>query len=197
MLKTCASCKVSKPLDDYGQDKRRGDGKNPYCKDCINIKSRARYGADVERRTSRAQRIQAWRAANPEKVREYAAKSRAKNKDKIRARKAAEYAENKDAIVTVLRDAQYRRKYGISLEERDSLAISHGHCCAICGTPERDLGKRLAVDHDHESGAIRGLLCQNCNLGVGHFRDDPVLLMLAARYLINHPFMTSFREQQA
>jgi hypothetical protein len=50
--------------------------------------------------------------------------------------------------------------------------------CVICGSEEK-----LVVDHDHDTGAIRGMLCNHCNRGLGHFRDDPILLEFAAQYL--------------
>ena len=50
--------------------------------------------------------------------------------------------------------------------------------CVICGSEEK-----LVVDHDHKSGQIRGMLCNHCNRGLGHFRDDPTLLEFAAQYL--------------
>jgi hypothetical protein len=56
--------------------------------------------------------------------------------------------------------------------------------CAICGVAEAYAPrKRLAVDHDHRTGAIRGLLCGNCNAGLGQFKDSPELLAAAIRYL--------------
>jgi hypothetical protein len=51
--------------------------------------------------------------------------------------------------------------------------------CVICGSEEK-----LVVDHDHQAGKIRGMLCNHCNRGLGHFRDDPLLLEFAAQYLL-------------
>lgn len=50
--------------------------------------------------------------------------------------------------------------------------------CVICGD-----GGKLVVDHDHQTGKVRGMLCNHCNRGLGHFRDDPTLLEFAAQYL--------------
>jgi hypothetical protein len=51
--------------------------------------------------------------------------------------------------------------------------------CVICGSEEK-----LVVDHDHKTGEIRGMLCNHCNRGLGHFRDDPDLLEYARIYLL-------------
>ncbi len=67
-----------------------------------------------------------------------------------------------------------------TVEYKRMLAAQNG-CCAICG--ERYCRKRFAIDHDHTTGRIRGLLCPACNLGLGHFGDDPELLVSAATYL--------------
>lgn len=53
--------------------------------------------------------------------------------------------------------------------------------CEVCGG--RDEGKRLALDHCHETGVVRGMLCQRCNTAIGQMRDDPSLLRRAAAYL--------------
>lgn len=61
-----------------------------------------------------------------------------------------------------------RTRYGITVEEYDHLFAIQGGVCAICKKPCPS-GKRLAVDHDHLTKRIRGLLCRSCNLGLGHF----------------------------
>ena len=55
--------------------------------------------------------------------------------------------------------------------------------CIICGDSE----STLAVDHDHKTGQIRGMLCSHCNRGIGHFRDDPFLMRFAATYIEQFP----------
>lgn len=81
-----------------------------------------------------------------------------------------------------------RYMFGMELEEYKRLIVKQGGACAICGQPETarhndGRTRSLAVDHDHASGAIRGLLCANCNNGIGRFSDDPNLLEAAASYL--------------
>lgn len=79
--------------------------------------------------------------------------------------------------------AQWRRyKYGISHDEYDALLKEQNGLCAICGRPDR-LGKSLAVDHDHKTKLIRGLLCQNCNQAIGLLDDSIDLLLAAVQYL--------------
>lgn len=77
-----------------------------------------------------------------------------------------------------------RRKYGLSREAYTQLVERAGGVCMICGGVQTIRGKtELAVDHDHATGEVRGLLCYHCNAGIGHFRDDPELLARAIRYL--------------
>jgi hypothetical protein len=79
------------------------------------------------------------------------------------------------------RDRAYRHKYKLSVVEYEELLAAQGGVCAICSIPPGK--RRLHVDHDHATGKVRGILCNSCNTGLGHFRDDPVLLDLARRYL--------------
>ena len=84
-------------------------------------------------------------------------------------------------------DARQLRNYGISLREFQDLFARQGGVCAICGQPETaskgGRKPRLSIDHDHETGEIRGLLCNRCNTGLGLFLDDPDYLLTAIAYL--------------
>lgn len=74
-------------------------------------------------------------------------------------------------------------KYGITIEEYDNMLFLQNYSCAICLRPRDELKKDLAVDHDHETNTIRGLLCGKCNKGLGLFRDSSSLLKDAATYI--------------
>lgn len=76
------------------------------------------------------------------------------------------------------------KKYNITIKEYDKLLKKQGKGCAICGTKIPGGTGRFAIDHEHLTGKIRGLLCVNCNNGLGNFRDDPETLITAAQYLM-------------
>ena len=72
-----------------------------------------------------------------------------------------------------------RGKYRDSISDESLKNLKQTtHECVICGADEK-----LVVDHDHRTGKVRGMLCNHCNRGLGHFRDDPLLLEFAAQYL--------------
>lgn len=78
------------------------------------------------------------------------------------------------------------KKYGITTEMYNQLLNEHNYCCAICRIPEKDLKKKLAVDHNHETGEVRGLLCDKCNRGIGMLGDSERICNKAAGYLSNY-----------
>lgn len=81
-----------------------------------------------------------------------------------------------------------QRKFGMTIEDYTLIAESQNGRCAICGSlPEQDSMKHeLAVDHDHVTGKIRGLLCRHCNIGLGKLGDNLAGLMRAVNYLSKH-----------
>ncbi len=137
---------------------------------------------------------EARRRADPEaaraKNREHYARNPEKHKAKVRAWRAAL---DPDIARERARRIRLRRYYGMELEDFDALCAVQDHRCAICRTHEDDLPRmrpgdhsNLYVDHAHESGSVRGLLCQSCNLLVGHAREDEQVLLAAIRYLATH-----------
>lgn len=83
------------------------------------------------------------------------------------------------------KDRKLKRAYGISYKEYQIMLEAQNGQCAICGTTDTGKRKAFHVDHDHETGEIRGLLCGNCNSGIGNLRDDVELLKRAIQYLEN------------
>jgi hypothetical protein len=71
--------------------------------------------------------------------------------------------------------------YGITLRDYDEMFHKQASGCAVCG--EWPGEKPLCVDHCHDTGEVRGLLCNNCNTGIGMLRDDPMLVLRAYEYL--------------
>lgn len=86
------------------------------------------------------------------------------------------------------RRSNLRTNYGLDEDAYDALLNEQGGRCAICGRAEQSAhrtGTRfsLSIDHDHQSGVVRGLLCQRCNRAIGLLGDDPKLLEAAKAYL--------------
>ena len=85
-----------------------------------------------------------------------------------------------------IRDNYYKRKYGITLDDYNRMFAEQEGRCAICKTHQCATGRVLAVDHDHVTGKVRGLLCQACNTAIGKLNDDPELIHKAAEYVASH-----------
>ena len=90
-----------------------------------------------------------------------------------------------------VRNTHLVKTYGITAEQYDEMALFQGGVCAICSRPETAIGnggvvKRLAVDHDHETGVVRALLCTKCNVALGAADDSVDRLLAMASYLKEH-----------
>lgn len=75
----------------------------------------------------------------------------------------------------------YKRMYGITIDMYEQMFLQQLGVCAICGVPS--MGKALAVDHDHTTGEVRGLLCHNCNQALGLIEDSIDILHAMEDYL--------------
>jgi len=87
---------------------------------------------------------------------------------------------------TTLRNRNLLRDYGINLEQFEEMMVAQNHRCAICGVDGRRTGKKFHVDHNHDTGEVRGLLCHKCNVAIALCNDSPEQLEQAAAYLRKH-----------
>ena len=162
------------------------------CKKCGQPKCELGYC-----RPCKAKYARNWRAKNPERSRANERRSRTKNADKARARAKKWHVENRERHNaycakrraenprTVL-SAKLKATFGITLEQYETILTKQENCCAVCGAHALGLKRKLAVDHDHLTKTVRGLLCHNCNVGLGNFKDDPLILTKAIKYLNEH-----------
>lgn len=162
MEKQCVKCGEVKPLSEFYRFAKMRDGHRNDCKGCNLAEKSARYFANPEPARRRSKE---WSQANRERVLARVAAAQGTEKKKLSDRKS-----------------YLKRKFGITLEEYDRMLADQGGACAICGRePRSDIS--LHVDHEHQSGRIRGLLCFRCNNALGDFDDDPTLLRSAASYV--------------
>lgn len=76
-----------------------------------------------------------------------------------------------------------KRNFGISILEYNEMLKSQNYKCAICGIDRNNYKREFSIDHCHNTGKIRGLLCTNCNTGIGMFKDNITTLHSAIKYL--------------
>ena len=105
-----------------------------------------------------------------------------KNKKELTLKNKTYALENKEKI----KSAKMRRKFGIAIEEKILLFAKQGNKCAICSCAENNVGRDWDIDHCHKTGKIRGILCSNCNRGLGLFQDSSEYLKQACKYLENN-----------
>ena len=125
-----------------------------------------------------------WTKENKSKVVEYQKKYQLeyyyKNKETILAKQKQRNVENPEKRYLTNRKSDLK-KYGITIVEYELMEKKQNCRCAICG--KKQSGKKLAVDHCHKTGRVRGLLCGNCNSGIGKLNDDVEILKKALKYL--------------
>lgn len=81
------------------------------------------------------------------------------------------------------RDLNYKRKFGITLEQYNEMFLKQNGLCLGCYKHQKDDKRAFAVDHNHTTGKVRGLLCGNCNVALGNAKDSPTILRRLADYL--------------
>jgi hypothetical protein len=167
--KHCHICGELKPSADFYKSAGMRDGHRNDCKTCNLADKKKRYDADPAKHIAAVKR---WQQENSERLNAYRREYRKRDDVKRRSR-----------------DAYYRKQYGKTADEVDEIVELQGGACLICKVdlPER-LGSRH-LDHDHVTGQIRGVLCIDCNHGIGKLKDSPDLLMRAVVYLREGGFL--------
>jgi hypothetical protein len=175
-VKVCRLCGVEKPLDVFYRAAGMRDGLRSECKAC-NLAIRAEKNA-----------------ANPQPNRDRVKRWQQANRDKYLA-KQREYVESgRKAIAN--RKSHLKRKYGLTVEQYDQMLEAQGRSCAICGRPQ-PTWTSLHVDHDHETGRVRGLLCFRCNNAIGDLDDSPDRFVLVAEYLERDDELAALARERA
>lgn len=175
----CKKCETEKSIDRFGKDKSRPSGYYPWCRDCTNTYIKARRNRNlvevptvVEKFCPKCKTPKPANDFHRNKYQFDGLKPWCKKCD-LSHKKTIYQSDSK-------RDAYYIRNYGITLEQYRELELRQDYKCAICKeVPEHN----LAVDHCHETGEVRGLLCKACNVGIGNLGDSIERLQSAIEYL--------------
>ena len=165
MEKRCKHCGRIKAIEDFYGDRAARDGHRPECKACTAARRKRWYEANREREIAR---VKAWQQSNADRLNEYRRTRRVLPEVKARER-----------------DGHLRRKFQLTSEQYDAMLPEQGDACAVCGR-EPKAGKSFHVDHNHETGALRGLVCFSCNSALGNLHEDEARISALLTYLITH-----------
>lgn len=134
------------------------------------------------------ERHRTWYAANKETERMRRAEAYARDPEKMRDKSRRWREANPEAFKASAQRTNYKRLYNMSIEERDAKFAAQGFVCDACGTekPGTVRGWGWAVDHDHATGKVRGIICLHCNVALGKVRDSTDHLRKLIAYLERH-----------
>ena len=187
--KSCRDCQMVKPLSDFPRNRSRPDGHGLYCKICFSIRyreHRERKAAREGRQIRELHRTQLGFKYCPRC--EQTLPITAFGRNRASADGATSYCRpchnavskaNRERKHGSTREYHLRQRYGIGQAEVDAMLAEQGGLCAACRTDEPK-----HVDHDHETGRVRGMLCFLCNQALGNVRDEVKRLRGLIRYLV-------------
>jgi hypothetical protein len=174
--------------------KKRSD---PEIRAALNARRRE-LAQRPEAKQKDAERQKDWKSKNSEKVSAYQKQWREKNADYI-----SEYQQEYQAKYREKDEVQFKtwvrnlhKNYKITPAIFNKMWEDQNGKCAICEQPMNPRGREKSaatVDHNHETGKVRGLLCRGCNHGIGNLKDDPSVLQSAAEYLIKNGFYSHLK----
>jgi hypothetical protein len=171
-----------------------------HVKPCIKCGARDRYAGTGECRPCQNANSKRWRTANPERsraiIKAWHAKNpaskassnrawNASNPERAAAMREARRKANPERVQALRLAREAKRSGFLEIDYETQLAFQNGICPGCLRAPT---GHRLCRDHNHETGAIRGLLCKTCNVALGVLSDDPAILRRLAAYLERPPY---------
>ncbi len=185
-FKTCTKCKQEKDISAFYNRQYSGVDRT-WCRQCVIdsghwVENYKKFGTTDARKNRQREYYQ-------------------KNREKIKVQMRQNYQDNREERLVAEKIKYYSnpeirfkkgltrliKATGLSTDEiytwyNAQFAEQNG-CCMICGLHESEFETRLHIDHNHETGKLRALLCTNCNIGIGNFQDDAELCLAAYSYL--------------
>ncbi len=183
--KICSKCGVPKPLNEFSRKKASKDGRETRCKVCCSIYNRKRYAKNPAKTKARSAKHY---KDNPKKVNADSAKWGKKNPEKRKISRKKWVKKNPEKAKTIAKRTRLK-KYGLSIDDFENMVDEQSNRCVICGEYEvirnykNGKIKELSIDHDHETGQVRELLCHRCNTMLGMAGDDFEILQKGSEYL--------------
>lgn len=161
---------------DCGSPARPVSGPSLRCGSSTRCNACRKRQTPEERKAAANAASRAWQKRNPERAKQVRREWSRRHPDRIKAKNADHKRRHPDIWL-----ARELKPYGISPDDFRRMLAEQGHACALCGgQPKR---ARLAVDHCHETGVVRGLLCERCNMALGLLDDDADRMRRAAEYI--------------
>lgn len=171
--KQCSACRQPLSLDAFASNRSAGDGLQAQCRECAAEGYRRRRRAAGHNVRPRVEVPEGYkRCPGCEQIKPHALWSR------NRGTRDGLSSHCKACTAVRSRKLHLRKSYGLTEAELEVAVYLQGGACAICGRPAPE-----HVDHDHATGRVRGVLCFNCNQGLGNFRDNRETLRQAVAYL--------------
>lgn len=158
-MKKCTKCDIEKSFDLFGKRASSKDGYQSTCKTCESVQKKAYY------------------QANKQHIQKSVKERYTEKREEVLAQKAHYYK-------ATHRPRHLMNVYKLSEDDYNTILVKQNNSCAICGVSADSLNTSLCVDHNHQTNDVRGLLCRDCNVGIGLLQDRPSVIKNAYQYLI-------------
>jgi len=160
----------------------------------LKAEAKKEYDRLYRLRPERAESLKIYREKNKEEIAARMKRWNEKNKESQKQKKHDRYLKNKEAVKervkiynnknkTKIKLRYLKKYYNLTPKQYYELLNSQDYKCAGCGVPQEELNKPLCVDHNHDTGEVRGLLCMKCNFTLGNVDDNPTILRQLIAYL--------------